>query len=107
MPSIFWALVFWGREDLIWRRRCHPERCFPAWGSHQLNPSLRDLVFWGRGNLISHFLLFVGLRNFGIGMNEILTSSNKNTRLLRMTDWVNEILTSHKMVLAMTEQEKI
>jgi hypothetical protein len=24
------------REDLIWHHQRHPERCFPAWGSHPL-----------------------------------------------------------------------
>jgi len=31
-----WGFAFWSREDLIWRYRRHPERCFPAWGSHPL-----------------------------------------------------------------------
>jgi len=31
-----WGFVFRSREDLIWHRSCHPERCFPARGSHLL-----------------------------------------------------------------------
>ena len=32
--------------------------------------------------------------------------SGKNTTLLRIKEWLNEIATSHRTLLAMTEQEK-
>jgi hypothetical protein len=38
--------------------------------------------------------------------DEILTSSGKNTGLLRMTKWMVEIATSHKTLLAMTDLDR-
>ena len=36
----------------------------------------------------------------------MLIMSGKNTTLLRIKEWLNEIATSHRTLLAMTEQEK-
>jgi hypothetical protein len=52
---------------------------------------------------MSHLLLFVGLRNYGIGMYEILIISGKKTGLLIITEELKEIATSHRSLLAMTE----
>ncbi|HHT09736.1 MAG TPA: hypothetical protein GX009_05400 [Candidatus Atribacteria bacterium] len=38
--------------------------------------------------------------------DEILTSSGKNTGLLRMTKWMVKITTSHKTFLAMTDLDR-
>ena len=66
-----------------------------AWGSHLTpQPSSWAFAFWSREDLI--FLGFF-IKTLKDG---ILTSHNA---LLKMKDWVDEIATSHKTLLAVTD----
>ena len=98
-----WGFVFWGREDLIWRCRRHPEASF--FEAVRISSNAAGVILSGafpREDLIFIFLAFKNILK-----HEILTSHNfgssddgvgdeisrRTIRSSELTEWVDEIAT--------------